>query len=182
MKRWWSLVALTLIPILAYALDLVRIRGESMSPGLCDADIVVARRIWPNEDLEGKIVVAKDQDGAFMVRRVLATGGDRFRIYQGSSIRNEVPVAEPYLCKTETNTLIKFPEQSSLGQFQVALIPKESVFLLGDNRAGSGDSRLKGPVPVTNLRDVVLARLPAMFQRHSCRCVTVKDQHFIMNR
>jgi signal peptidase I len=170
-RRWWSLIALAIISTLAYTLDLVRVSGISMSPSLCDTDIVVARRIWFKEDLQGKIVVAAEQDGALMVKRVLALGGDEFRILRGSSIRNEAPVAEPYVCDVENNILVSWPEMDSQGEPQAVLIPEGSVFLLGDNRTASGDSRSKGPVQLADVQGVVMARFPKMLQQNSCGCV-----------
>lgn len=141
-----------------------------MSPSLCDTDIVVFRRIWFNEDLRGKVVVAGPDDD-LIVKRVLAWGGDKFRIARGSSLRNEVPVAEPYVCHNENNILINWPLENSAGEPQAILIPKEFVFLLGDNRTESNDSRSSGMIREDAIRGVMVAQFHRRPQHNSCSCV-----------
>jgi signal peptidase I len=74
------------------------------------------------------------------IKRVVAVGGDRVAIRNGQVVRNGRPAHEP------------FAEACDIGDerctFARAItVPRGSVFVMGDNRGNSDDSRFWGPVP-----------------------------------
>ena len=74
------------------------------------------------------------------IKRVVAVGGDRVAIRNGQVVRNGRPAHEP------------FAEACTIGAEQCTFaraitVPRGSVFLMGDNRGNSDDSRFWGPVP-----------------------------------
>ena len=70
------------------------------------------------------------------VKRVMAVGGDTIESREGVVYVNDEPLEEPYLPKGVVTS--DFPTQQ---------IPEGQIFVMGDNRGSSDDSRNFGPVP-----------------------------------
>ncbi|GHF79349.1 signal peptidase I [Kitasatospora xanthocidica] len=127
----------------------------SMHPTLQAGDTVLARKTDGAAVGRGDVVVFRDQawGGELMVKRVVAVGGDTVAT-SGDNRRltvNGQPVDEPYLAT-----------QGRQGESFSVTVPQGRLFLLGDNRVGSLDSRTHlevdgGTVPA----DAVEARVEA---------------------
>ncbi|MFJ9447263.1 signal peptidase I [Kitasatospora sp. NPDC101235] len=132
-----------------------KIPTASMHPTLRAGDTVLARKVGGGDIGRGDVVVFRDQawGGELMVKRVVAVGGDTVAT-TGAEHRltvNGQPVEEPYLAT-----------QGRQGDSFSATVPQGRLFLLGDNRVGSLDSRTHlevdgGTVPA----DAVEARVEA---------------------
>lgn len=86
--------------------------------------------------------------GDDLVKRVVAIGGDRIACcdQQGRIVLNGVPLDEPYLKPGVSTNQVEFD----------VVVPTDSVFVMGDNRPESADSRYhlsinNGGVPVDNV-------------------------------
>lgn len=182
-RRWWVwLIPLGAIPVLvivvvAITLKPYRIPSEAMAPTLEPKDRIVVRR---GGDAEvGDIVVVRAPTGATgesagpqcgqpvredelcakstgeqsdveFVKRVVAEGGDRLALRDGKVIRNGKPVTEPYIRPCAPGGPCDFPKPIT--------VPEGQVYLLGDNRGESDDSRFWGAVPESWVRGPVFAR------------------------
>ena len=87
-----------------------------------------------------------EQSKVSFVKRVVAVGGDRISMAGGKLVRNGKPETTkgPQACEDDG---CEFPREIT--------VPKGHLFLLGDNRGSSDDSRFWGPVP----EDSVVGRL-----------------------
>jgi signal peptidase I len=115
------------------------IHQVSMLPTLEEGDRILINRLTYHfrEPRAGDIIVFQSPLNSHedLVKRIVAVAGDRVSIEQGVLYVNGEPVEEPYLL-----------ERPFAGAFPETEVPPGHVFVLGDNRNNSGDSRLFGPV------------------------------------
>ncbi len=109
--------------------------------------------------MRGEVVVYKHpkQPEFRSIKRIVAVEGDRIAIKGGRAIVNGITLEEPYLEED--------PAAGSVPDMPEMQVPAGHVFVLGDNRANSVDSRdslAHGPVPLENLigrvTDVAISR------------------------
>jgi len=74
------------------------------------------------------------------IKRVMAVGGETIEGRDGRVFINEEPIEEDYL-----------PQGVSTSDFGPITIPENHVFVMGDNRGNSDDSRSFGAVPVDRI-------------------------------
>lgn len=118
---------------------------ESMKSTLLPGDRIVASQ--PGSYQRGDVVVLPDPNnpGDYLVKRLVAFGGDKVEITNGNLLINGHPIAENYATPAEDN----------LSPYTV---PEGAVYLLGDNRNNSEDSRAwQEDVPQSALQGRVLA-------------------------
>jgi len=112
---------------------------ESMVPTLEVNDrVLVNKFIYRfSKQKRGDIIVFEAPDSEEdLIKRVEGVPGDRITVVHGSLIVNGVRQEEPYLNR-------ELPDRSTYGPVKV---PAGHVFVMGDNRANSADSRIFGPV------------------------------------
>lgn len=110
----------------------LKVNGVSMAPTLTDGQTVV---LCQTKEIEAGDIIGFYYGGQILLKRVIAGGGDRVEIGRDGSVYiNGSLLEEPYLAeKSLGECTIEFP----------CRVPEGTVFVLGDNRAASMDSRLK---------------------------------------
>ena len=132
-----------------WVLEPVTVASSSMEPTVARGDTVVLSHVVPpvGESLAGRVVALRDpQDGQITLKRVAAEGGQTLAIRDGVLYVDEVPVAEPYVDPRSTDGTF----------FHNVTVPDGHLFVLGDNRVDSVDSRDFGVVPVEDVTATVL--------------------------
>lgn len=126
----------------ATVIRLYEVPTGSMRPLLEPGDLIAATPA--GEELErGDVIVFRTADGRRVVKRVIALPGDHVTQSDGSLRLNGRELFEPYVLTS-----------TSSGDF-CELVPSGHVWVLGDNRTDSVDSRAIGPVPVTAIESKV---------------------------
>ncbi|MFF5920934.1 signal peptidase I [Streptomyces flavochromogenes] len=112
------------------------VAGDSMNPTYPQGDRVFFERIEAGEVERGDVVLhrAEDRSGIrLLLRRVIGMGGDHVRQGPGGPVTvNGVPLTEPY---------VKDGDPSGVPVAYDVVVPEGMLFLLGDHRANSLDSR-----------------------------------------
>ncbi|WP_371618110.1 signal peptidase I [Streptomyces sp. NBC_00454] len=140
---------------------------DSMMPTVMPGDHVLAQRIDGGEVRRGDVVVFKDEQWSAspMVKRVVGIGGDTVKCCgEGGRLTvNGKELDEPYIAEEKLDVVGAPGGSASRTPFEVT-VPEGSLFLLGDRRGTSLDSRAhlqeagQGTVP----RSVVKARVDAL--------------------
>ncbi|HEX8627713.1 MAG TPA: signal peptidase I, partial [Catenuloplanes sp.] len=135
-----GLVAAVLL-VRAEVAEPVRVSSDSMSPTLRNGDHVVLEKVTVTLDgvRRGQLVAfASPEDGALVLKRVVGVGGDTVEIRDALLYVSGRPVVEPGIDVASIDGTYFGPVTVGEGQ----------VFVLGDNRANSVDSRAYGLLPV----------------------------------
>lgn len=123
------------------------IEGDSMYPTLRDKDTVFYNRL--TKDYVKDDVIAIDMaNGEMYVKRIVAVAGDTVNLADGKLYVNGKVVKEPKVYG-ETN-----PTKGGL--VYPITVKEGQVFVLGDNREISDDSRMFGPVNISDTKGKLL--------------------------
>jgi len=139
--------ALSLYYLFTHVIRFGYIVSGSMEPTLEQGEYYVVRlHAYRNQSLpeRGQIIVFEGPDGSPYVKRVVGLPGDRLYIVGGNVWLNGGWLTEPYL-----------KERPGLSPPITLEMPEDRVFVLGDNRNLSEDSRDYGPVPADNIIGLV---------------------------
>jgi len=180
---WWqetflllSLALGTSIVVKAFFMQMFFVPSASMNPELVEEDRILVEKIsmWDGEVERGDVVVFEDPggwlgatpeptgfqhfltllglypEGGHLVKRVIAVGGERVVCcdQQGRLTVDGAPLDEAEYLRKGTS-----PSQK---QFDV-VVPEDAVWVMGDNRSNSQDSRFhlsdpgEGSVPLDNV-------------------------------
>jgi signal peptidase I len=131
------------------------VRQDSMMPTVLDGDFILVDKLSPawQDYRRGDVVVFVPPEdagsGLPFIKRVIGLPGDVIRLEAGIVVVDPpdsapVRLAEPYVNGSSRDG----------GQAVAWVVPEGSIFVLGDNRAHSLDSRAFGPID----RDAVLGR------------------------
>ncbi|MGE4213447.1 MAG: signal peptidase I [Anaerotignaceae bacterium] len=153
LKGWLEafVEAIIIVIVLYFVFFPVKVEGISMGNTLSDGDRVFVSRIMTVMNLydRGDMVVFKHEAGGKnqkMVKRVIAIEGERVRIENGNVYINEELLQEDYVTgKTE-------------GTIDI-VVGENRIFVMGDNREGSIDSREFGAIDEGEVSGKVMMKL-----------------------
>ena len=137
------MVLILLILICTLVGRVIGVVGSSMVPTLHDGDMLLLQSLGYTPK-QGDVVVlrkpgfpAPPQDTAPIVKRVIAVGGQHVRVdYDAGAVYVDgVALDEPYILEHMTDHYS--PEMNVLD----VTVPQGSIYVLGDNRNHSSDSR-----------------------------------------
>ncbi len=139
-------IALVLLILFGKVFLLHRVRGMDMYPAVRDGDLLLAYRMEKNYD-RGDVVVYF-AGSLTRVGRIMAVSGDHVELSEeGTVFVNGVPQREEVLFTT-------LPGEDGAEKLD---IPYGSVYILGDYRTNSTDSRAFGPVDLASVDGKVIS-------------------------
>jgi signal peptidase I len=134
------LPALALVLVInVFLAQATRVEGQSMEPNLHNDERLIIEKIsyHLHPPARGDVVVLRrpQRSADPLIKRVIALPGEIVEIKDGRVHINGQALDEPYL------------NQATWGGMQPTLVPEEHLFVMGDNRGSSNDSRVFGMVP-----------------------------------
>jgi signal peptidase I len=145
-------VFVLVVVLRAFAGEILRIHSTSMMPTITPNSIVLMdtfsfRRRHPRI---GEIVsIVHPRSGQLLLKRVVGLEGATIAVEDGHLVRDGRVVAEGY---TNQNNM-------EGNYFGPVTVPKGKVFVLGDNRAESEDSRSFGSVDIDRVQGRLLTKI-----------------------
>lgn len=139
-----SLVSVLLV---TYGFQLSVVDGDSMLPSLRNGEFTIVNKLIYklHRPERGDIIVFRswNEEGRDYIKRVIALPGEEVSIKDGWVIVKGLKLNEPYKLK-QLDPPVNYPKIK---------VPKDHLFVMGDNRENSTDSRTEGhgPLPMKNI-------------------------------
>lgn len=139
---------LVAILVKTFLLQAFYIPSASMEPTLHPQDRVLVNKLsYELHDVNrGDLIVfghpeeVSGEDTQDLIKRVIGLPGETVELRENSVLIDGQPLDEPYL-----------PEGTTFSDFGPVQVPEGHVFVLGDNRAASRDSRVFDSVPIDDI-------------------------------
>lgn len=129
----WIILAASLALIFLFCFRFVTVKGVSMEDTFEDGQMLFVTMYDKDKLKDNDIaVVWSDNLGEFIVKRVIAKSGDTIYFTDKNIFVNDVKISESY---------VKDYKSVSYVPTEKMTLPKNSYFVLGDNRNNSTDSR-----------------------------------------
>jgi signal peptidase I len=132
-----------------------RVEQQSMEQTLEPDQYVLVDKLTPRFDTykRGDIVVFTppkewlQSQGQPYIKRVIGVGGDTIEIEEGHVLVNGIELLEPYVYKEDGEP----QETGDPLETKKWVVPDGELFLMGDHRSNSADSREFGPVEISQI-------------------------------
>jgi signal peptidase I len=148
--------------VLTFVVQHFQIPTGSMIPKLLVGDFVLVNKmayarpvcplegfLLPHKPIERKDIIVFKWPGDLRkdyVKRVIGLGGEKVELRARQLYVNDQAVDEPYTIYKDNQA---YPADENYGPI---VVPEGSLFVLGDNRDDSADSRTWGVVPLANIK------------------------------
>jgi len=152
-----SFVGSIFIVVYLFILQPNQVKGQSMEPNFQNGDYILTSKITYKfrEIKRGDVIILKSPKNPEIefIKRIIGLPGDKLMIKDGYVYVNGQRWEEPY---------VNHPTQTWQGGYvkegEEFIIPEGFVFVMGDNRPHSSDSREFGPIPIQDIIGVVFYR------------------------
>lgn len=133
-----------------YVVEAYEIKGRSMVPTFEDGQRVVVLKLFSEIERGDIVIFSTEEDPSKdLIKRVVALPGERIQISKGKVRIDGEPLGESYL------------QDQDFGLYDAGIdeyVPKGEIYVLGDNRDDSHDSRRFGSISEGSLKGKVVVR------------------------
>jgi len=162
LREWGPVLFAAVVIALFVRLVLVQayhIPSASMVPTLEEGDRVVVNRLsYQFGEVErGQVVVFKKPQGSSgqndLIKRIIGLPGETIRFADNQVYVNGLRLEEPYLAEQDsTRPRLTIPGCAQTTPApDTCVVPEGTIFMMGDNRLGSSDSRVFGPIEIDSV-------------------------------
>lgn len=148
-----AVIALVVVSILFTTLGrVVNVSGDSMTNTLVNGEKLLLTGVLLEPKYGDIVVIHRDNDTP-LIKRVIGLPGDKIFINDslGKVFRNGEELDEPYVRGGHT---------PSMGMSTAYIVPEDGIFVMGDNRRESLDSRqLRDQIKMKDMVGVITFRL-----------------------
>lgn len=130
-----------------------QVQQHSMDRTFAEGDYVLVDRLshlW-SPYARGQVVVFQPPASTDLkeplIKRIIGVGGDTVEVRDGQVFVNGVALDEPYLF----NNAAGVAEPTTAGDQSRWVVPEGDLFVMGDHRQVSDDSRVFGPIPLSSV-------------------------------
>ncbi len=147
-----ALAVVIALVVRTFVVEVYRVQGSSMESTMHHGERVLVNKFshrWIRQPVPGDIIIFQypRQPDKDFIKRVVAVAGDRFRMEEGKVYVNDRLLPEaPTVLATDSD-------------YEEIVVPPDSVWVLGDNRNNSQDSRDFEEVPLENIRGMAFMRI-----------------------
>lgn len=148
--RFWIfllIIALIVVLLRVFVFEFVNVSGLSMYPTLHDRELIMIYKV-DYSPVRGDIVVLNSPNTLEIVKRVIGLPGEKIEIKEGIVYINDQVLDQKFQYPTQV--------KDSMAPL---VIPSDSIFVMGDNRDNSADSREIGPIQIRSVRGKMLFSL-----------------------
>jgi signal peptidase I len=143
-------LVVALVLIRAFVAEPFRIPSQSMEPTLAPGDQALVDKLSGHSPHRGDLVAFHaPRTDEVLLKRVVAVAGDTVGLEDGVLVVNGRRIREPF---------VDYPSIDSV-YFGPVRVRAGTVFVMGDNRANSEDSRDFGAVPTDRIIGRAVARI-----------------------
>jgi len=148
-----AIVIALVINVTIYFLFVIpsQVDGQSMYSTLENQELLFANKIptWLgttdfgkqiNMDYKRGDIIIFEYNNMLLVKRIIGIEGDKVKVENGEVFVNGKQLTETYL-RAGIKSYLPSAEYSNLVEGQESVVPKDSFFVMGDNRPASKDSR-----------------------------------------
>lgn len=146
-----AVVVVGTVIIRAEFVNTVTVSSDSMTPTVCKGDLLVISRLKDGNSVQDNDIVTftSPEDGAPTIKRVVGTAGQTVVIKDAELYVDGHRVDEPYVDHASIDGVYT----------PTVTVPEGMVFVMGDHRERSVDSRVYGPIPTSSIDGRLLWKL-----------------------
>lgn len=142
-REWLETVVIALVVaflIRSFVVQVYKVEGESMEPTLKTEERLLVNKFvyYFRDPRAGEVIVLQDpgKPQRELIKRVVAVAGEKVEVRKGVLYVNDEPIVEDY----KNTAFVSHAESGPV------TIPAGHLFVMGDNRGRSFDSRAIGPI------------------------------------